>query len=83
MNITCYDENIIIKKEDIQYGKYFKETNSTELYPINSFFSKGNNYKVTYDVFKDENDYGIMEISNLALTQKLTIGVKVVPKTTP
>ena len=83
MNITCYDENRIIKKEDIQYGKYLKETNSTELYPINSFFSKGNNYKVTYDVLKDKNDYGLIEISNLGFNQRLSIGVKVVPKTTP
>ena len=83
MNITCCDENRIIKKEDIQYGKYFKETNSSELYPINSFFSKGNNYKVTYDVFKDKNDYGLIEISNLGFNQRLSIGVKVVPKTTP
>ena len=83
MDITCHDENRIIKKEDIQYGKYSMETNSSELYPINSFFSKGNNYKVTYDVLKDKNDYGLIEIKNLAFNQRLTIGVKVAPKTTP
>ena len=83
MDITCLDENITLKKEDIRYGKYFEETNSTELTPISSFFSKGNKYKVTYDVSKDINDYGVIEISNLVIKSKLTIRAKVVSKAIP
>ena len=30
MDITCFDENITIKKEDIRYTKYCKGGNSTE-----------------------------------------------------
>ena len=81
MDITCHDKNRIIKKEDIQYAKYYYNINSTEFNPISSFFSKNNQYKIIYDISKDKNDYGILQIDNLAIGQKLTIKVKVVSKT--
>ena len=81
MDITCHDKNRIIKKEDIQYAKYYYNISSTEFNPISSFFSKNNQYKIIYDISKDKNDYGILQIDNLAIGQKLTIEVKVVSKT--
>ena len=83
MDITCHDKNRIIKKEDIQYAKYYYNISSTEFNPISSFFFKNNQYKIIYDISKDENDYGILQIDNLAIGQKLTIEVKVVSKTAP
>ena len=80
MDITCHDENRIIKKEDIRYGKYFKETNSTELAPVSIFVANGNKYKITYDVSKDKNDYGLIEINNLTFNQRLTIEVNMASK---
>ena len=80
MDITCHDENRIIKKEDVKYGKFFKKTNTTELAPVSIFVASGNKYKITYDVAKDQNDYGTVEINNLALNQKLTIEVNIVSK---
>ena len=82
MDITSHDENRVINKEDIRYGKYFKETNKTELAPIVLYVKSGNKYKLTYDVSKDQNDYGVIEITNLVFNQKLTIEVSVVSKTT-
>ena len=82
MDITNHEENRVINKEDIRYGKYFKETNKTELAPIVLYVKNGNKYKLTYDVSKDQNDYGVIEITNLVFNQKLTIEVSVVSKTT-
>ena len=82
MDITCHTENRIIKKEDVRYGKYFKETNSTEFSQVSLFVANGNKYTITYDVAKDKNDYGVVEIKNLAFNQQLTIQVKVISKTT-
>ena len=79
MEITSQDE-AIIKKEDVKYGKYYKETNKTEMVPISLFVVNGNNYKLTYDVPKDNNGYGIVEIDNLALGQTLTIKVDIISK---
>ena len=80
MDVTNHDENRVINQGDIKYGKYFAETNTTELAPISLYVKTGNTYKLTYDVSKDQNDYGIIEISNLAFNQQLTIEVKVVSK---
>ena len=82
MDITCHDKNRIIKKEDIQYSKYYYNINSTEFNPISSFFSKNNQYKIAYDISKDKNDYGVLQIENLGIGQELTIKVKVISKTT-
>ena len=81
MDITCHDEKRIINKEDIHYSKYYYNTNSTEFNPISSFFSKNNQYKIAYDISKDKNDYGVLQIENLGIGQRLTIKVKVVSKT--
>jgi len=81
MEITNHDENRVINKEDIKYGKYFKELNKTELVPISLYIKSGNTYKLTYDVSKEQNDYGIIEISNLGIGQKLTINVTIYSKT--
>ena len=80
MDITCHDDNRVINKEDVQYGKYFKETNKTELAQITYFVATDNKYKITYDVSKDQNDYGIVVIKNLSFNQKLTISVTIVSK---
>ena len=80
MDITCHTENRIIKKEDIRYGKYFQNSNSTEFSPITYFVSKKNHYKVIYDISKHANDYGVVEINNLVFNQQLTIEVKVASK---
>ena len=80
MDITCHDNNIIIKKEDIRYGKYFKDTNKTELAPISLYVHNGNKYKITYDVLKEQNDYGVLEITNLSFNQKLTIEVTIISR---
>ena len=82
MEITCENERRIIKKEDIKYGKYFKETNTTEMSPIENFVANNNKYICTYDVSKGKNDYGILQISNLLPFQTLTIKVNVLSKTT-
>ena len=79
MDITCQDENRI-KKEDVQYGKYFKETNKTELVPVSLFVVNDNKLKITYDVSRDNNDYGMVEINNLKFNQILTIEVTIVSK---
>ena len=82
MDITCHDENRVINKGDIRYGKYFKDLNKTELAPISLYVKNGNKYILTYDVKKDQNDYGLIEISNLGIGQILTIEVNIVSSTT-
>ena len=81
MEITNHNENRVINKEDIKYGKYFKELNKTELVPISLYIKSGNTYKLTYDVSKEQNDYGMVEISNLAIGQTLTINVTIYSQT--
>ena len=83
VEITCHTKNRVIKKEDVRYSKYYKDTNSTEFSQITMFASTGDNkYTCTYDVDKDKNDYGVLEISNLGFNQQLTIKVTVMSKTT-
>ena len=82
MDIT-YHDNRVIHKEDIRYGKYFKELNKTELAPISIFAVNGKKYKCIYEVSKDQNDYDLKEITNLGISQRLTIALKVASKTRP
>ena len=80
MEITNYDKNRVINQVDVEYSKYYKETNQTKFTPISLFVSNGNTYTCTYEISKDTNDYGVLEIKNLGIGQLLNIKVTVIGK---
>ena len=81
VEITNYDKNRVINQVDVEYSKYYKETNQTKFTPISLFVSNGNTYTCTYEISKDTNDYGVLEIKNLGIGQLLNIKVTVIGKT--
>ena len=77
------EDNKQITKDQVQYTKYYKDSNTTAFAQIPVFTSLSkNNYKCTYDIDKDDNDYGLLRIKGRAFRERLTIKVTVVGKTT-
>ena len=71
-----------IKENDVSYSKYYKETNQTEFTQIKLFATNGNTFTCTYDIDKDTNDYGVLKVKGFSFGDKITVSVKVIPKTT-
>ena len=71
-----------IKENDVSYSKYYKETNQTEFTQIKLFATNGDTFTCTYDIDKDTNDYGVLKVKGFSFGDKITVSVKVIPKTT-
>ena len=77
------EEGNEITKDQVQYTKYYKDSNTTAFasVPVLTSLSK-NNYKCTYDIDKDDNDYGLLRIKGRKFRERLAFKVTVVGKTT-
>ena len=82
VGITNYDKNRVINQVDVEYSKYNKKTNETNFIPIKLFVANGNSYTCTYEISKDKNNYGVLQIKNLGVGQKINIKVTVLSKAT-
>ena len=70
-----------LTKDQVVYSKYYKDSNTTADANLPIFASLGNNkYKCTYDISKDNSDYGLLKIKGRSLGEKLIISVTVIGK---
>ena len=70
-----------LTKDNVRYSKYYKDSNSTAFAEVKAFIKLGDkHYKCTYDVSKDNNDYGLLLIKDLSFGEKLTLNVTVISK---
>ena len=80
VDITTEDDKTLTK-DQVQYTKYYKDSNTTAFANVPLFASLGKNkYKCTYDISKDDNDYGLLKIKGRSLNEKLIISVTVLGK---